>query len=69
MKSSDLDMYACCGCGSSQALFAKLGDYKLGPAMEARAEVLSAEAGDDASKQVSPCDLAKSLRMAVSDHG
>lgn len=34
------------------ALFANLGDYKLGPAIESRAEVLTAEAGDDASKQV-----------------
>mmetsp|Transcript_1280 Transcript_1280/g.3851 ORF Transcript_1280/g.3851 Transcript_1280/m.3851 type:complete len:498 (+) Transcript_1280:417-1910(+) len=34
------------------ALFGNLGDHKLGPAVEARAEVLSAEAGEDSSKQV-----------------
>ncbi len=38
--------------GWLQALFGNLGEHKLGPAVEARAEVLSAEAGDDSSKQV-----------------
>lgn len=43
----------CRNCGvDAQALFGNLGDHKLGPAVEARAEVLSAEAGEDSSKQV-----------------
>jgi len=35
-----------------QALFGNLGSHKLGPAIEARAEVLQAEAGGDSTKQV-----------------
>ena len=35
-----------------QALFGNLGTHKLGPQIEAHAEVLQAEAGEDTTKQV-----------------
>lgn len=38
-----------------QALFGNLGSHKLGPQIEARAEVLQAEAGEDTTKQVPLC--------------
>ena len=42
------DKHAAC----VQALFGNLGTHKLGPQIEAHAEVLQAEAGEDTTKQV-----------------
>jgi hypothetical protein len=41
-----------CGRVCVQALFGNLGTHKLGPQIEAHAEVLQAEAGEDTTKQV-----------------
>ena len=57
----------------AQALFGNLGSHKLAPAVEARAEFLTAAVGDDGPAQLAQVRVAPDLRdrrpcASASDH-